>query len=548
MDQNITVKLKKAEEKYKELKERLSRGEISVDQANAEVKQLMFQDDAGNYWNLGGKTGRWYKHINGQWQEADPYTELAPPVALEAEERMDLARVETETGTFLAGSESYEIHEQGELPYTDDEQPQQEEEEVGEEGNAFPDDEPAARKEQAGKTDYDYMDDFGEMDQLSQEEPVQQVEQVDEVGTVDYVDQTTRMDRLDQIDQLGQEEQEAPVEVEESGLIDSGRADQVDEDLFTSAGQSLGEDVQLETGSGREFLDAGPDSGGLETVDLETVGRDASNLDAGGLDEDFAKVEVSEYDLSEPVQDTGGLAGDSGFEATDSQLEEMDTNKFAIKNQEEFEDDSGSSGGVNLDFDIAGAEPAASAQPAVKDTFADSQELLVGEEPLTPQRPPAAGAAVDMSQHVPCIVCKSKIPPIAVYCSFCGANQKELDPKKALKAQKKRKKSMESENELVIKSIQITSFLFFLGGLGIIFGVILGGTFGVIREFLHGLSIYLPEMFKELRGGAVGGMIFAAIGGIGGFILAAILSLFLSGIYNLISFVFGGIRFKVKGQ
>jgi hypothetical protein len=53
-------------------------------------------------------------------------------------------------------------------------------------------------------------------------------------------------------------------------------------------------------------------------------------------------------------------------------------------------------------------------------------------------------------------------------------------------------------------------------------------------------------MLQEVRGGAAGGLIFAAVGGIGGFIVSAILSVILSTIYNFIAFIFGGIRFKVK--
>jgi hypothetical protein len=153
---------------------------------------------------------------------------------------------------------------------------------------------------------------------------------------------------------------------------------------------------------------------------------------------------------------------------------------------------------------------------------------------------------LDTSNFVRCVVCESKIPPIAVYCSFCGANQKELKSKKKGKKEKAVKQAPGTESELVIKSIRITSFLFFLGGLGIIAGVLVGATFGVLKEFLSDLHSLLPIMLQETRGGFTGGLIFAAIGGISGFIIAALLSIVLSGVYNLVAFVFGGIRFKVK--
>lgn len=144
-------------------------------------------------------------------------------------------------------------------------------------------------------------------------------------------------------------------------------------------------------------------------------------------------------------------------------------------------------------------------------------------------------------EFINCKICESRIPPYAVYCTFCGANQKEVDKKSIVKPLKK---GMESE--LLVKYIKLTSLLFFLGGLGLIAGVILGACFGIFGSFMSGLADQLPMMLSETRGGVAGGLIFAAIGGIGGFILSAVLAAVLCGIYNLVSHIFGGIRFKVK--
>jgi hypothetical protein len=161
-------------------------------------------------------------------------------------------------------------------------------------------------------------------------------------------------------------------------------------------------------------------------------------------------------------------------------------------------------------------------------------EPTMPEAPVTPEAP-----AVESQDYISCGVCKSRIPPYAIYCTFCGAHQKTLKQPTPVK-------SIKEESELLVKSIKITSFLFFLGGLGLILGVILGATFGVVKDFFSGLSSQLPMMLSETRGGLAGGLIFAAIGGIGGFILSAILSTILAGGYNLVAYIFGGIRFKVK--
>jgi hypothetical protein len=180
--------------------------------------------------------------------------------------------------------------------------------------------------------------------------------------------------------------------------------------------------------------------------------------------------------------------------------------------------------GAAVDVD-AGAVPAvevdAGAVPAVIDT---------GEK-----------EKVQEVESINCKICESRIPPYAVYCTFCGANQKEVDKKSIVKPLKK---GMESE--LLVKYIKLTSLLFFLGGVGLIAGAIFGACFGIFSSFMSGLAEQLPLMLRETRGGLFGGMVFGAIGGIGGFILSAILALALSGIYNLVSHIFGGIRFKVK--
>ncbi len=133
-----------------------------------------------------------------------------------------------------------------------------------------------------------------------------------------------------------------------------------------------------------------------------------------------------------------------------------------------------------------------------------------------------------------CIVCQSKIPSYSVFCSFCGANQKELGSKK--------KKSI---NMMTITSVHLISLIFFMGGLGLILGVIFGASFGIFNIFNDFLS-HFPQMLIETRGKIQGGLIFSALGGITGSLFFSISSLILGFIYNSIAYFFGGIKIKTR--
>ncbi len=107
-------------------------------------------------------------------------------------------------------------------------------------------------------------------------------------------------------------------------------------------------------------------------------------------------------------------------------------------------------------------------------------------------------------------------------------------------------KTVEKKDELVITSIKMSSLIFFLGGLGLILGVLLGAGFGIFKTFLPTLQESVPAILNDTRGGIAGGLIFAGIGGIGGFFISAAAAVIVSGTYSLIAYLFGGIRLKIK--
>ncbi len=66
-------KFKETERKYTELKEKLNRGEMTPEEMKKELKKMMVLDEKGNYWMIGGKTGKWYSYNGTDWKEGDPY-------------------------------------------------------------------------------------------------------------------------------------------------------------------------------------------------------------------------------------------------------------------------------------------------------------------------------------------------------------------------------------------------------------------------------------------------------------------------------------------
>jgi hypothetical protein len=135
-----------------------------------------------------------------------------------------------------------------------------------------------------------------------------------------------------------------------------------------------------------------------------------------------------------------------------------------------------------------------------------------------------------------CRFCQSRIEKHDVYCGFCGGNQKAAGKTGERKV---------PQGQLLVKAVSIPSLIFFFGGLGLIIGVVLGATFGIVRIF-GDLIFHFPLMLQEMQGKIQGGLFFGAMGGISGFLACAALAVVLGLVFNLIAYVFGGLRFKVK--
>ncbi len=71
---------KKAEDDYFRLKGQLAAGRITQSQFEAGLKDLMVQDEQGQYWMLGVESAKWYVHDGKNWVEAQPPSGSPPSI------------------------------------------------------------------------------------------------------------------------------------------------------------------------------------------------------------------------------------------------------------------------------------------------------------------------------------------------------------------------------------------------------------------------------------------------------------------------------------
>lgn len=148
----------------------------------------------------------------------------------------------------------------------------------------------------------------------------------------------------------------------------------------------------------------------------------------------------------------------------------------------------------------------------------------------------------DTSQNdrtVKCRKCGERISSDAQFCDHCGESIKPGQIKKV-----KKSALVYNKDEIEVRRIKLSSLIFLFGGLGVIVGVIMGAVFGVLDVFPKLLS-YFPAMLQDARGQLQGGLIFGALGGIAFSLSHMILAAIAGIIYNMLSSIIGGIRFKL---
>jgi hypothetical protein len=81
-----------ARQRFAVLKDRYNRGELDDAAYEAALRELIIQDEHGQYWMIGAETGGWYRYDGAAWIPQDPPGAVAPLSAAPAASAVPAAR------------------------------------------------------------------------------------------------------------------------------------------------------------------------------------------------------------------------------------------------------------------------------------------------------------------------------------------------------------------------------------------------------------------------------------------------------------------------
>jgi len=146
-----------------------------------------------------------------------------------------------------------------------------------------------------------------------------------------------------------------------------------------------------------------------------------------------------------------------------------------------------------------------------------------------------------------CIACGFENDLEAEVCARCGSRSDESGPEPAgaddAGAATAPDLPADAGRTVIIRSLDVLSFLWFFGVLGLFAGILLGLLAGVTPLF-GGFIARLPGFFVEHHGDLLGGLACSIIGGILGFAAGAGAGAALAAVSNGVLSLVGGLRFR----
>jgi hypothetical protein len=170
--------------------------------------------------------------------------------------------------------------------------------------------------------------------------------------------------------------------------------------------------------------------------------------------------------------------------------------------------------------------------------FFDGRDWVLSE-------PPA-----EDSGRIKCLSCGLENESGAVTCSSCGESlieEAEVAGRRELEEPTLDEDDLSRplKENFVIRRLSPSSFFFYSGGTGLILGLILGAFAGA-SGFFSETAKRLPDAMAALHGTLMGGIVYAVVGGLLGFILLGGLGYLQGHLFNAIAAVAGGFRVRLE--
>jgi len=154
-----------------------------------------------------------------------------------------------------------------------------------------------------------------------------------------------------------------------------------------------------------------------------------------------------------------------------------------------------------------------------------------------------------MEKKAICISCGFENDIEAESCARCGSPYDETAPETAAPADSPGSADAAvavpstSSGEVIVRSVDVMSFLWFFGVLGLFAGILFGLLAGVTGLF-SGFVARLPGFFVDHQGDLLGGLASSVVGGILGFAIGAAAGAVAALVSNGILSLVGGLRFR----
>jgi hypothetical protein len=158
-----------------------------------------------------------------------------------------------------------------------------------------------------------------------------------------------------------------------------------------------------------------------------------------------------------------------------------------------------------------------------------------------------------MEKKAICIACGFENDLEAETCGRCGGTPDETVPEAVADEAGPRARTIAATDigtaaprpgvETTIRSLDVLSFMWFFGVLGLFAGIVIGLLAGVTGLF-SGVVARLPGFFVEHQGDLWGGLVCSILGGILGFAIGAAAGAATAAVSNGVLSLVGGLRFR----